>query len=91
MRGLMLLTVAFIAERYSLKLCHLLLPTSREAASIRLCEGNRQLERSLFCSSKQQLLVLNENSIHIADCDSEVLRDAGRALVEQASVSDERH
>jgi len=36
----------------------------------------RELKRGLFCSSKQQLLLLEENSVHVADCDSEVLCDA---------------
>ena len=42
----------------------------------------RELKRGLFCLSKQQLLLLKENSVYVVDCDSEVLCDARRALSE---------
>jgi len=73
--------VALLLEG-SLKPCHLPLPTSREVAGVGLWKGRRQLKRSLFSSSKQQLLLLKKNSVYVADCDSEVLCDARRALAE---------
>ena len=74
--------VALLLEG-SLKPRHLPLPASREVAGIGLWEWWRELEGSLFCSSKQLLLLLKENSVHVANCDSEVLCDARRALSEQ--------
>jgi hypothetical protein len=73
--------VALLLED-SLKPCHLPLPAGREVAGIRLWEWWRELKGSLFCSSEQLLLLLKENSVHVANCDSEVLRDARRALSE---------
>jgi hypothetical protein len=57
----------------SLKACHLPFPASRELVGVRLWEGERQLKGCLFCSSKQQLLLLKENSIHVTDSNSVVL------------------
>jgi hypothetical protein len=74
--------VALLLEG-SLKPCHFPLPAGREVAGIGLWERWRKLKGSLFCSSEQLLLLLEENSIHVANSDSEVLRDARRALLEQ--------
>jgi hypothetical protein len=67
----------------SLEPCHLSFPASREVAGVRLREGWRELKGSLFCLSEQLLLLLKENSVYVADRDSEVLRNARRALPEQ--------
>jgi hypothetical protein len=66
-----------------LKPRHLPLPTSREFTGIRLWERWRELQTRLLCSSKQLLLLLKENSVHVADCDSVVLYDCWGALPEQ--------
>ena len=63
----------------SLKPCHLPLPAGREVAGIGLWEWWRELEGSLFCSSEQLLLLLKENSVYVANCNSEVLCNARRA------------
>jgi hypothetical protein len=67
----------------SLKPCHLPLPAGREVAGIGLWEWWWELEGSLVCSSEQLLLLLKENSVHVTNCDSEVLCNARRALSEQ--------
>ena len=59
---------------------HLPLPASRGLAGVGLWEGWRELKRGLFCSSKQQLLLLKENSVHVVECNSKVLCDGRRAL-----------
>jgi hypothetical protein len=64
-----------------LKPRHLPLPTSREFAGIRLWERWWELQTCLLCSSKQLLLLLKQDSIHVVDCNSIVLYKAGRALL----------
>jgi hypothetical protein len=78
---LCLLSVALFLDG-SLKPRHLPLPAGREFAGVRLRERWRELEGCLFCSGKQ-LLLLKQDCVHVADCDSVVLRNARRALPEQ--------
>ena len=75
-------SIALLLEG-SLKPRHLPLPASREVAGIGLWEWWRELERCLCCSSEQLLLLLKENSVHVANRDSKVLCNARRALPEQ--------
>jgi hypothetical protein len=63
-----------------LKPRHLSLPTGREFAGIRLWERWQELQTCLLCSSKQLLLHLKQDSVHVADCNSIVLCNARRAL-----------
>jgi hypothetical protein len=51
------------------------LPAGGELLGVVLWERGRQLQRCLLCLSKQLLLFLKENSVHVADCDSVVLCD----------------
>ena len=67
----------------SLKPRHLPLPAGREFVGVRLRERWRELEGCLFCSGKQLLLLLKQDCVHVADCDSVVLCNARRALPEQ--------
>lgn len=68
--------VALLLEG-SLEPCNLPLPDSREVAGVGLWEGCRELKGSLFCSSEQLLLLLKENSVHVANRDSEVVTWTG--------------
>src|SRR5438309_5735413 len=63
--------------------CYLPLPARWEVAGIRLWEGLRKLKRCGFCSSKLFLLLLEQNGVHVADCNSIVLCYARWALAEK--------
>jgi hypothetical protein len=63
--------------------CHPPLPAGGELAGVWLGEGRRELEGLFLDSRKQLLLLLKEDSIHIADSDSVVLCYARGALSEE--------
>ena len=62
---------------------YLSLPAGREVASVGLWEGWREFKRHCFCLSKQLLLLLKQNSIYVANCNSEVLCNTRRTLPEE--------
>jgi hypothetical protein len=79
------LSVDFLLES-SIIGCHFPLPAVREArkvAGVGLWEWRGKLEGSLFCSSKQLLLLLEQSCVHVADCDGVVLCKCRRTLPEE--------